>query len=74
MFFFFNFRSELHNLMMSAGGYLITTSVNSVMFYVPFKHHRIIDEFWLECCWDDSIGEGGGKGVVNEKEGGNPCA
>jgi hypothetical protein len=52
---------------MSTGGFLITTSVNNVMFYVPFKHHRIIDQFCLVCCWGDSIGEGGGKGEVKEE-------
>lgn len=65
-FFFFNFCSELHNLMMITGGYLITTSVNTVTLYMPFKHHRIIDQFYLVCCWDYSVGEGGGKGEVKE--------
>lgn len=66
-FFFFNFCSELCNLMMSTGGYLINTSVNTVILYMPFKHHRIIDQFYLVCCWDYSVGEGGGKGEVKEK-------
>ena len=30
-FFFFNFRSELHNLTLNTGGYLITTSVSTVI-------------------------------------------
>lgn len=58
---------ELHNLMKSTGGYLITTIVNTVILYMHFKHCRIIDQFYLVCCWDYNVGEGGGKGEVKEK-------
>jgi hypothetical protein len=42
VYFFFHFHSELHNWMMSTGGYLMTTSVINVVFYVPFITEQLL--------------------------------